>query len=142
MPYPQADGRAQSAASGQQIHSMYIVQCSDGSWYTGYTRDVAKRLATHNAGKGARYTRTRLPVSLVAQADFAGQHDAMRAEALVKRLSRAQKEALVNRSRALAVPLADILYEQLLGPGPTGQLDNPGPTGQPDNPGPTGQLDS
>ena len=47
------------------MHFVYIVRCEDGSLYTGYTTDVKERLITHNSGKGAKYTRSRLPVSLV-----------------------------------------------------------------------------
>ncbi|WP_251158069.1 GIY-YIG nuclease family protein [Caniella muris] len=77
-------------------YSVYMVRCSDGSLYTGYTVDVARRVASHNAGTGARYTRGRRPVSLAAEAGFPTRHEAMRAEALIKRLGRAEKLALVR----------------------------------------------
>ena len=51
-------------------HFMYVVSCADGTLYTGYTTDVEHRVVVHNAGKGAKYTRSRLPVRLVAQARF------------------------------------------------------------------------
>ena len=61
-------------------HYMYVLECADGSLYTGYAVDVQARLAVHNAGKGAKYTRARLPVSLLAYAEFATKHDAMHAQ--------------------------------------------------------------
>ena len=71
---------------------MYVVECSDGSYYTGYTTDVKRRLAVHNSGKGAKYTRARLPVKLIYVEGFASKEDAMSAEALFKRKTRMQKE--------------------------------------------------
>ena len=78
------------------LYSVYMVRCSAGSLYTGYTVDVARRVASHNAGTGARYTRSRRPVSLAAEAAFPTRHEAMRAEALIKRLDRAEKLALTR----------------------------------------------
>lgn len=79
----------------QKSHYMYVLECADGSLYTGYTVDVQARLAAHNAGKGAKYTRARLPVSLLAYAEFASKHDAMHAEYVFKQLSRNEKDALL-----------------------------------------------
>ena len=70
---------------------MYVVQCADGSLYTGYTTDVERRLKTHNAGKGAKYTRVRLPVTLLYSESFDSKTAAMSAEALFKKKTRAQK---------------------------------------------------
>ena len=67
---------------------MYVLECADGSLYTGYTTDVEKRIQTHNAGKGAKYTRNRLPVRLLYQEAFASKPEAMSAEALFKKRSR------------------------------------------------------
>ena len=50
---------------------LYVLECADGTWYTGYTVDVAERVRAHNAGAGAKYTRSRLPVRLLAQAAYA-----------------------------------------------------------------------
>ncbi len=74
---------------------MYVLECADGSLYTGYAVDVQARLAVHNAGKGAKYTRARLPVSLLAYAEFETKHDAMHAEYAFKQLSRNEKDALL-----------------------------------------------
>lgn len=70
---------------------MYVLLCADGTLYTGYTTDVDKRLQTHNAGKGAKYTKIRLPVKLLYQESFASKSEAMRAEALFKKKSRQAK---------------------------------------------------
>ena len=71
---------------------MYVVECRDGSYYTGYTTDVKKRIAVHNSGKGAKYTRARLPVKLIFAEGFDSKEEAMSAEALFKRKTRMQKE--------------------------------------------------
>ena len=71
---------------------MYVVECRDGSYYTGYTTDVKKRIAVHNIGKGAKYTRARLPVKLIFVEGFDSKEEAMSAEALFKRKTRMQKE--------------------------------------------------
>lgn len=80
---------------------MYVVECADGSLYTGYTTNVAKRIQTHNAGKGAKYTRNRLPVKLIYQEAFDSKQAAMSAEALFKkRLSRQEKLDYIKRHTA------------------------------------------
>ncbi len=86
----------------------YILRCGDGTLYTGWTTDLLKRLHTHNAGKGARYTRTRRPVELVYAAWFPQQQDAMREEYRIKQLTRQQKEQLIaGRENALHRLLCD-----------------------------------
>ena len=72
----------------------YLVRCNDGTLYAGWTNDLQKRLAAHNAGTGARYTRGRRPVALAFAQAFATKSEAMAFEARLKRLPRAQKEAL------------------------------------------------
>ena len=69
----------------------YVLECADDSLYTGYTTNVEKRLATHNRGKGAKYTRGRLPVKLLYQEAFGSKQEAMSAEALFKKRSRQSK---------------------------------------------------
>ncbi|MGW9909077.1 GIY-YIG nuclease family protein [Streptococcus sp. 151470009-6] len=78
---------------------MYVVECRDGSYYTGYTIDVKKRLAVHNSGKGAKYTRARLPVKLIYVEAFASKEEAMSAEALLKRKKRPQKEQFLSENQ-------------------------------------------
>jgi putative endonuclease len=80
----------------------YFVRCADGSLYAGATNDVTARVAAHNAGRGARYTRSRLPVALVWAKRVAGRSRALSLEASLKRLTRAQKLALVRQSRQKA----------------------------------------
>ena len=75
---------------------MYVVECRDGSYYTGYTTDVKRRVAIHNSGKGAKYTRARLPVKLIYAEGFDSKEEAMSAEALLKRKKRPQKESYLN----------------------------------------------
>lgn len=70
---------------------LYVLCCADGSLYTGYTTDVNKRLHRHNQGKGAKYTRSRLPVQLLYQEEFPSKQAAMSAEALFKRRKRQDK---------------------------------------------------
>jgi len=74
----------------------YIVSCADGTLYSGYTRDVERRIATHNAGRGAAYTRGRRPVRLVHVETFQTQGDAMRRECQLKKLSRSEKLLLID----------------------------------------------
>lgn len=73
----------------------YMVRCSDHSLYTGWTNDLEKRIQCHNAKKGAKYTKPRLPVILVYFEEFDTKEEAMRREAEIKRLSKKRKELLV-----------------------------------------------
>lgn len=77
-------------------HLVYILRCSDGTLYTGYTTDVEKRVARHNAGKGAKYTRARRPVALGFVWECADKSEALRLERKIKRRSRAEKLSLCN----------------------------------------------
>ena len=78
---------------------MYVVECRDGSYYTGYTTDVKKRITVHNSGKGAKYTRARLPVKLIYAQGFDSKEEAMSAEGLLKRKKRAQKERFLSENQ-------------------------------------------
>ena len=76
---------------------LYIVKCADGTLYTGVTMDVARRIEEHNgSAKGARYTRTRRPVTLLASCQTGTRSEALKAEHALKRLSRAAKLSIVN----------------------------------------------
>ncbi|GAA0477545.1 GIY-YIG nuclease family protein [Halococcus dombrowskii] len=75
-------------------HHVYIVECSDGSLYTGYTTDVERRVAEHNAGTGAKYTRGRTPVELRHTETFESKGAALSREHEIKGLSRSRKEQL------------------------------------------------
>lgn len=81
---------------------VYLLRCRDGSLYCGWTDDLERRVATHNAGKGARYTRSRLPVRLAWSETVADRSSALRREFAIKRLTRTQKLALVAVSAASA----------------------------------------
>ncbi len=74
---------------------VYILRCSDGTLYTGISTDVTKRVLSHNAGTGAKYTRSRLPVVCVWQETASSESVARKREAALKRLTRAEKQALV-----------------------------------------------
>ena len=74
---------------------VYILQCADGSLYTGWTTDLDARVATHNAGKGAKYTRSRRPVELVYHEEYDDKLAAQAREREIKKLTRAGKEALI-----------------------------------------------
>lgn len=74
----------------------YLLQCSDGSYYTGWTTDLESRLKAHNEGRGARYTRGRLPVRLIYWEECDGRNEAMRREAAIRKLKRREKEMLVK----------------------------------------------
>ena len=78
---------------------MYVVECCDGTYYTGYTTDVKKRIAVHNNGKGAKYTRARLPVKLIYVEGFDSKEEALSAEALLKRQKRPQKERFLSENQ-------------------------------------------
>lgn len=74
----------------------YMVKCSDGSLYTGWTNNIERRIACHNAGKGAKYTKTRLPVELVYFEKFETKEEAMRREWEIKQLKRERKLKLIE----------------------------------------------
>lgn len=80
---------------------VYLARCADGSLYTGIARDVAERIAKHDAGKGAKYTRGRGPLALCAVRRCRSKGEALRLEMAVKALSRPEKETL-TRPRRLA----------------------------------------
>ena len=81
-----------------QKHSFYtyILRCHDGTLYTGYTPDLSRRLQAHNAGRASKYTRSRLPVTLVYQEVYQTKSEAMSREAEIKRLTRQQKLMLIQ----------------------------------------------
>jgi predicted GIY-YIG superfamily endonuclease len=81
------------------VYFVYIVRCVDGSLYTGFARDTDDRVAVHNAGKGAKYTASRLPVSLVYREQCESVSAALKREGEIKSWSRAKKEALIGHTR-------------------------------------------
>ncbi|MBQ4465514.1 MAG: GIY-YIG nuclease family protein [Oscillospiraceae bacterium] len=74
----------------------YMVECADGTLYTGWTNDLEKRLAAHNSGKGAKYTSTRRPVCLVYAEAHEDKRDAQRREYRIKQLTRSEKLLLID----------------------------------------------
>ena len=79
----------------QEAHYVYIVRCANDALYTGYARNVLRRVAVHNAGKGGHYTRAHLPVTLLASWSFVTKREALREEYRIKQLTRKQKLQLI-----------------------------------------------
>ncbi|MEG0156116.1 MAG: GIY-YIG nuclease family protein [Anaerovoracaceae bacterium] len=82
------------------MHYVYILACADGTLYTGWTTNISARLATHNKGKGAKYTRGRLPVTLVYHEAFEDKSSALKREHAIKKLTLSQKLDLVRSGKA------------------------------------------
>jgi len=77
----------------------YIVECADGTYYTGWTVDPEKRVAVHNKGRGARYTKTRCPVKLVYVEELPDRKSVMKREIAIKKMKREAKMKLVGKSK-------------------------------------------
>lgn len=77
----------------------YMAECADGTFYTGWTTDIDKRIKAHNAGRGAKYTRSRLPVRLVYLEEHDTKEEAMSREYHIKKLTRSDKEKLIKNSK-------------------------------------------
>lgn len=75
---------------------VYMLQCSDETFYIGYTTNLERRIKTHNRGIGAKYTRGRTPVKLLYYETFQGKSDALKRECALKKLTRKQKEKLID----------------------------------------------
>ena len=78
------------------MNYVYIVECSDGTYYTGYTNDIEKRINAHNNGKGAKYTRGRIPVKLRYLEKYNTKSEALKREHSIKKQSRIEKQKLFN----------------------------------------------
>ena len=76
----------------------YMLECGDGSLYVGWTNDLEKRIRTHQAGQGGKYTRSRLPVRLAYFEELPDKHEAMSREWHLKRLTHRQKQALIDKA--------------------------------------------
>lgn len=81
------------------MHYVYIVQCSDGTLYTGYTNNLENRIKTHNEKKGAKYTRGRTPVSLKYYEEFDNKSDAAKREIQIKKMRKEKKLELLNNTK-------------------------------------------
>lgn len=86
-------------------HFIYILRCGDGTYYTGYTTELHRRIDEHNAGKGAKYTRGRGPVELMYIEEAASRSYAQKREESIKRLPREQKESLIRERMAEQLPM-------------------------------------
>ena len=95
--------RAEKAEGSPTPCYCYVVQCSDGSFYTGWTTNPAERVKTHNGGRGARYTRARRPVQLVFLEPQADRPSAMRRERAIKSMRRSQKLRLIAQMPATGI---------------------------------------
>ncbi|WP_339252590.1 GIY-YIG nuclease family protein [Sporosarcina sp. FSL W8-0480] len=80
-------------------HIFYVLECKDGSYYAGYTNDLNKRLRVHNEGKGAKYTRGRLPVQCIYTEGYETKREAMQAEYQFKQLTRSAKERYLRKGQ-------------------------------------------
>jgi putative endonuclease len=78
------------------MHYVYVIQCKDGTFYTGWTTDVEARVKAHTQGTGAKYTKGRGPVTLVHVETFAEKSDALKREGAIKKMTRSQKLQLIN----------------------------------------------
>jgi len=79
--------------------SVYIVECSDGTYYTGISNNVEKRIQAHNKGKGAKYTKVRLPVVMLVSWECGSRSDASKEEYRVKKLTKSKKKELINEKK-------------------------------------------
>jgi len=91
---------------------VYLLRCSDNSLYCGVTNDIEKRVSKHSAGKGAKYTRSRLPVELVWQSSGTDRSTALRAEHYIKKHSKQEKELLAVRPKGFQGILEQALFER------------------------------
>lgn len=82
----------------QEMNYTYIIECNDGTYYTGWTNNLDRRLKAHNDGKGAKYTKTRRPVTLIYYEIFETKEQAMRREYEIKQMNRRQKEKLILKN--------------------------------------------
>lgn len=83
--------------SQKDVNYTYILECKDGTYYTGWTNNLEKRLKDHNEGKGAKYTRAKRPVTLVYYEEFESKEEAMKRECAIKKMKRSEKAALISK---------------------------------------------
>lgn len=82
-----------------ELNYTYILECKDGTYYTGWTNNLEKRLKDHNEGRGAKYTKARLPVSLIYYEEFQTKEEAMRREYAIKHMTRKDKDNIIKAYR-------------------------------------------
>lgn len=108
------DGCVSSVPGMRNVHaknvnqgwSLYVLECSDGTFYTGITNDLSRRLAQHNSGRASRYTRGRMPVKLVHAEPCKDRSQALKRECALKRLSRSEKIARISARKVPGPPRA------------------------------------
>ena len=99
LKYALGENERISGKREKRMHYTYMLRCKDGTYYTGYTNDLEKRVKAHNDGKGARYTKGRGPVELVYYEEYEEKSPAMHREWKIKQLSRNGKEELIVQHR-------------------------------------------
>jgi predicted GIY-YIG superfamily endonuclease len=97
---PAAFGLGAAVSDNPRVYFVYMVRCADGSLYTGFAQDVDQRIAAHNSRKGAKYTASRLPVTLVYRERCPSLSHALKRECQIKSWTRAEKEALIATTPA------------------------------------------
>lgn len=90
------EGEPAPKGTGEAVWSVYILRCCDGSFYTGVTTDLERRLREHQEGKAARYTRTRRPIALAYREECGSRSESLARECAVKSLSRLRKQELIS----------------------------------------------
>lgn len=79
---------------------VYILKCRDGTLYTGWTNDLGRRVAAHNAGQGAKYTKSRRPVELLYFEELSSKSEALKREAAIKKMSRSEKLRMIHKEKS------------------------------------------
>lgn len=92
----------------------YVLQCNDGSYYTGWTNDIGKRYKAHSEGKGAKYTKGRGPLKLVMVEEYETKEQAMKREYQLKHLTRRQKEKIIDNWQLNNVGLIDSYIDDIV----------------------------
>lgn len=87
----------------EDSHYVYILECKDGTFYTGYTNNLKRRIDMHQRGKGAKYTRGRTPVKIIHQEQFSSKGEALQREYYIKKLTREQKEQYITNNQGKGV---------------------------------------
>ena len=93
---------------------VYIIRCKDGTYYTGITTNVERRIKEHNSGTGAKYTRSRTPVELEEYKEFKDRSKASKEEARIKKLTRVKKEKLIGEWRVERLRRENVIDIELL----------------------------
>ena len=106
---PNKDRKPKAGSSGEKWF-VYVLQCVDGSLYTGITKDVKRRCQQHNAGTASRYTRSRCPVKLVYQEVQSSQSSALKREATIKVMNRREKLTMIHRRKKPARGMREIAH--------------------------------